>query len=57
MIIYRTIRAIICVETGNMYTSIKEASIKLGLSKGDICSVLKGTRKHTKGLTFKYIGE
>ena len=41
-----------CPELGQYFDSIKEASIKLNLSDGNICSVLKGRAKNTKGYTF-----
>lgn len=46
--------ALYCVETGELFSSIKEAAIKLNLQSSKICNVLKGKRKHTGGLTFKY---
>jgi hypothetical protein len=48
-------KTIICMETGTIYSSIKEAAFELGLHESLICGVLKGKNKHTKGLTFKYI--
>jgi phosphosulfolactate synthase (CoM biosynthesis protein A) len=56
-LIERTVRPIICLETSIEYPSLKSAAKSLNLSKGNICSVLKGDRKHTKGLTFKYLGQ
>jgi hypothetical protein len=41
-----------CPELDQYFDSIKDASIKLGLSDGNICSVLKGRIKNTKGYTF-----
>lgn len=54
-LIERTSRPIVCIETNVEYGSLKAAAESLGLSKGNICSVLNGNRKHTKGLTFKYL--
>lgn len=54
-LIERTVRPIICIETGIEYPSLKTAAESLNLSKGNICSVLKGNRKSTKGFTFKYL--
>lgn len=54
-LIERTSRPVVCVETSIEYGSLKAAAESLGLSKGNICSVLNGNRKHTKGLTFKYL--
>jgi group I intron endonuclease len=46
-----------CNETGEVFSSIKEAALKLGLQSSKICLVLKGVRKHTGKLTFKYLKE
>lgn len=54
-LIARTIRPIVCLQNNVRYSSLKEAAESLGLSKGNICSVLKGNRKNTKGFTFKYL--
>lgn len=43
---------IYCPELDQYFDSIKDASVKLGLSDGNICSVLKGRLKDTKGYTF-----
>jgi hypothetical protein len=53
-LIARTARSIVCVENGNTYSSILEASIVLSVSSGNICSVLKGKRRTAGGFTFKY---
>jgi group I intron endonuclease len=47
-------RSIICIETGIVYPTIKEASKQLGLRSAHICSVCKGNRNHTGGYHFKY---
>jgi hypothetical protein len=36
------------------WPTAKEAGLALGISSGDICSILKGRQKTAKGLTFKY---
>jgi hypothetical protein len=41
-----------CTELDQYFDSIKDASIKLDLSDGNICSVLNGRAKSTKGYTF-----
>ena len=41
-----------CPELNKYFDSINDASIKLGISNGNICSVLKGRLKNTKGYTF-----
>jgi group I intron endonuclease len=49
------LKPIICTTLfGMKFTSLKEASEILGLNKGNICEVLKGNRKHIKGLVFIY---
>ncbi len=47
---------IYCVETGEKFESLKDAATKLNLQSARICDVLKGNRRHTKKLTFKYLG-
>lgn len=49
--------AVICNETQEVFNSIKEAALKLNLQSSKICNVLKGKRKHTRGLTFSYLKE
>lgn len=46
--------SIICIQTGEKFYSIREASRKTGLQKTGIMGVLKGKYKQTGGLTFKY---
>ena len=41
-------------EVVNRFVSISEASRQTGISLGNICSVLKGKRPHTKGYSWKY---
>lgn len=48
-------RAIICVETGITYPSIKEAQRQLKINHSHIHMVLKGKCKTAKGLTFKLV--
>lgn len=48
-------RSTFCVETGEIFPSLKAASIVLKLQAGHICNVLKGNRKSTGGLTFQYL--
>lgn len=54
-LIARTAVSIECVETGVRYSSAKEASEKLGISRGNLSSVLTGKRKSAGGFTFKYL--
>jgi group I intron endonuclease len=46
---------ILCIETNEIFRSIREASRKLGLQITCIRKVLKGERKTTGGLSFKRI--
>lgn len=50
-------KPILCIETNKQYGSIHEASRDIGSTASNICSVLNGRRKTTKGLTFKYLGD
>lgn len=47
-------QAVIC-SNGKTYASITEAAKELETSSGKICAVIKGTRNHTKGFTFKKV--
>ena len=50
-------KPIICIEKGVEYSSGKECARQMGLHPQHITAVLKGTRNHTGGYTFKYKGE
>jgi group I intron endonuclease len=43
-----------CIETGEVFFNVKEASEKLGVQTCAIYCVLRGEWKHTHGLTFEY---
>ena len=47
-------RSIRCVENGTVYSSIREASDKLGIYYSAISKVLRGVHKSTKGMHFEY---
>lgn len=47
-------KQVFCIETGEIFESLKMASIAMNLQSSKICLVLKGIRKHTKGYTFSY---
>lgn len=49
-----TKRSIICIETGEIFNSIVDASRKLNLYANHISAVCLGKRKTTGGLHFKY---
>lgn len=48
-------KSIICIETGIMYNSIKEASDKYKLDKSSIVKCLKGKRNLCGGFHWKYV--
>jgi hypothetical protein len=48
---------ILCVETGNIYNSIKEASIQTKICKANISSVLRGVSDKAKGHSFRYLDD
>ena len=48
-------KKIICINTGDIFDSLKEAGEKLGLYPQNICKVCKGKRKTINGLKFMYI--
>ncbi len=54
-IIVSNMKKIICLDTGKIYNSIKEASLDTGAHKSKICLVCKGQRNKTNGLRFAYI--
>jgi group I intron endonuclease len=49
-------KAIKCIETGLIYNSIKECSEDMNISKGMLCSFVKGNYPYStlKGFTFSY---
>ena len=47
-------RAIICINDGREFNSIKEAQEILGIDHSNIIRVLKGIKSNYKGLIFKY---
>lgn len=52
---YSLSKPIRCVETGEVFNSIMDCARKYNLQNGNICSVLKGRRMHTCGLSFEYV--
>ena len=48
-------RAIVCIETGEVFISSNEVARAMNLSQGNVSAVARGERKHTKGYHFKYI--
>lgn len=51
----KTQKSIKCVNTGEIFKSVKEASIKLNLDPSQVVRVCKGKNKHVKGLVFIYL--
>lgn len=50
-------KAIICIETGEIFISASDVARKMNLSQGNVSSVARGERKHTKGFHFQYINK
>lgn len=50
-------KPVVCLTNGVTYTSLTEACKTLGVTKSQVCSVLKGKRKTTKGYVFKYLNK
>jgi group I intron endonuclease len=48
-------KAIVCIETGKVFGSIREAAFELKVSPGFIGNVLHGRKSTAKGFTFKYL--
>lgn len=52
----KVIKPIICVETGKIFNSVKEASEKTGVDASSIVKICKEKQaKSSKGFTFKYL--
>lgn len=47
-------KPILCVNTGKIYESTKQAAAELNFSTSGICDVLKGNKRSIFGLIFKY---
>lgn len=50
-------RAVICVETGTLYSSVTEAAESIGRTQSAICSVLRGVTKTSGGYHWRYADE
>lgn len=48
-------RKIKCIETGQTFNSLRQASKTLGVSRCAICNYLDGKTKSCKGLHFEYV--
>ena len=51
------IKPIICVETGEIYESAREAERRTGTNYGCISMVLHGKRKHAGGFTWRFLND
>ena len=51
------IKAVICVETGTLYSSITEAAESIGLTKWAISNAVRGVQKTAGGYHWKYVEE
>jgi group I intron endonuclease len=50
---WRKVR-VMCIDTGEIFDTIKDACDKYGLSKGNVCMCCRGQRKKTGGLRWTY---
>ena len=48
-------RSILCITTGEVFTSIKECCDKYNLDNSTVVKCCKGKRKSHKGYTFTYV--
>ena len=48
-------KKVLCLETGQVFESIKKASIELKMSENSIGDVCRGKKKQVKGYSFKFI--
>lgn len=50
-------KKVVCVETGELFDSLTDCSIKTGINRSDIGSVCNLKRISAKGFTFRFIGD
>lgn len=50
-------KSVVCVETGERFSSVKEAGEKFGVYPASISSVLSGRRETVKGFHFRYLNK
>ena len=48
-------KRVICVETDEVFDSIREANVKYGFNISNICAVCKGKQKTAYGYHWKYV--
>ena len=53
----KTAKAVICIETGTLYSSCTEAAESIAVAKSGITKVLHGVHKTAGGYHWKYVEE
>lgn len=53
----KTQKPIRCIETNEIFYSVREAERQMKIDRGWIIDVLKGRRKHAKNYTFEYLNK
>lgn len=53
----KTTKAVICVETGTLYSSVTEAAKSIGIAKSNITAVCRHRREKAGGYHWKYVEE
>lgn len=48
-------KKVVCIETGDIYESVKAAAESIGADPSSVSSMLKGRQKSVKGLHFEYL--
>lgn len=51
----KTVKAIICIETGTLYSSVTEAAKSIGIAKSNISAAARGLQKTSGGYHWKYV--
>lgn len=49
------LKPIVCIETGEKFTSLKQAVEKMNLNQGNLTAVLHGRRKRVNGYSFAFL--
>lgn len=50
-------KSVVCIETGKIYETVREAALDTGCNETKISAVCHGHREHTKNLHFKFAEE
>ena len=48
-------KPIICIETNEIFSGVRECAKEMNLDRGNVCRVLKGKYSQTGGFTFEYL--